>query len=78
MATVTMPLSTSSAAGSSVVPSRNPLPLTANQESQVRELYHKRVRTKCADQVRGTPNTLLFQNLSLCPSELHINLFPIT
>lgn len=35
-------------------PSRNPLPLSASQESQVRELYHKRVRQKCADEVRGT------------------------
>ncbi|KAK3713350.1 hypothetical protein LTR37_008542 [Vermiconidia calcicola] len=33
-------------------PSRNPLPLSASQESQVRELYHKRVRQKCADEVR--------------------------
>lgn len=34
-------------------PSRSPLPLSASQESQVRELYHKRVRNKCADEVRG-------------------------
>ncbi len=33
-------------------PSRTPLPLSASQESQVRELYHKRVRQKCADEVR--------------------------
>ncbi|WPB03979.1 uncharacterized protein RHO25_008623 [Cercospora beticola] len=33
-------------------PSRSPLPLSASQESQVRELYHKRVRQKCADEVR--------------------------
>lgn len=37
-----------------VNPSRSPLPLSASQESQVRELYHKRVRQKCADEVRGT------------------------
>ncbi|KAK4950823.1 hypothetical protein LTR10_010816 [Elasticomyces elasticus] len=37
---------------SSAVPSRNPLPLSASQEAQVKELYHKRVRTKCADEVR--------------------------
>ncbi|KAK6393430.1 hypothetical protein LTR95_019599, partial [Oleoguttula sp. CCFEE 5521] len=34
------------------LPSRNPLPLSASQEGQVRELYYKRVRTKCADEVR--------------------------
>jgi len=38
----------------SPLPSRNPLPLSSSQESQVRELYHKRVRNKCADEVRGT------------------------
>ncbi|KAK5121107.1 hypothetical protein LTR85_005591 [Meristemomyces frigidus] len=36
----------------SPVLSRNPLPLSASQESQVRELYYKRVRNKCADEVR--------------------------
>ncbi|KJX99129.1 hypothetical protein TI39_contig372g00013 [Zymoseptoria brevis] len=33
-------------------PKRSPLPLSASQESQVRELYFKRVRMKCADEVR--------------------------
>ncbi|KAK3049297.1 hypothetical protein LTR09_009475 [Extremus antarcticus] len=33
-------------------PSLTPLPLSASQEHQVRELYHKRVRQKCADEVR--------------------------
>lgn len=32
---------------------RSPLPLSASQEGQVRELYYKRVRQKCADEVRG-------------------------
>ncbi|QIW97091.1 hypothetical protein AMS68_002609 [Peltaster fructicola] len=31
---------------------RSPLPLSASQEGQVRELYYKRVRQKCADEVR--------------------------
>lgn len=35
------------------MPSRNPLPLSASQEAQVRELYYKRVRTICADEIRG-------------------------
>ncbi|EME46018.1 hypothetical protein DOTSEDRAFT_22135 [Dothistroma septosporum NZE10] len=38
--------------GTAPNPSRNPLPLSASQESQVRELYYKRVRQKCADEVR--------------------------
>ncbi|KAF2859361.1 hypothetical protein K470DRAFT_258980 [Piedraia hortae CBS 480.64] len=33
-------------------PSKSPLPLTASQEAQVQEIYHKRVRAKCADEVR--------------------------
>lgn len=32
---------------------RNPVPLSAGQEQQVRDLYHKRVRQKCADEVKG-------------------------
>nr|POE94796.1 hypothetical protein CFP56_78420 [Quercus suber] len=42
-----------------VLTSRNPLPLTSNQESQVRELYYKRVRNKCADEVRAIFHILL-------------------
>ncbi|KAL8813327.1 MAG: hypothetical protein Q9200_000348 [Gallowayella weberi] len=34
------------------IPSRNPLPLSASQEAQVRELYYKRVRGYCADEIR--------------------------
>ena len=41
-------------AGPQVVPSRQPLPLSASQEGQVRDIYYKRVRTKCAEEVRGT------------------------
>jgi COX assembly protein 1 len=37
-------------------PKRSPLPLSSSQESQVRELYFKNVRTKCADEVRGIIN----------------------
>lgn len=35
------------------LPSRNPLPLSATQEGQVREIYYKRVRNLCADEIRG-------------------------
>lgn len=34
---------------------RNPLPLSASQEAEVKDLYHKRVRSYCADEIRGTP-----------------------
>ena len=37
----------------SPLPSRNPLPLSASQEAQVRELYYKNVRDKCGDEIRG-------------------------
>lgn len=39
--------------GAPLNPTRKPIPLSASQESQVRELYYKRVRNKCADEVRG-------------------------
>ncbi|KAK0509249.1 hypothetical protein JMJ35_008620 [Cladonia borealis] len=38
--------------GASPVPSRNPIPLSASQEAAVTELYHKRVRNLCADEIR--------------------------
>lgn len=33
---------------------RSPVPLNAAQEAEVRALYYKRVRAKCADEIRGT------------------------
>jgi len=40
------------------MPSRNPLPLSTAQESQVRELYHKRVRAYCAPEIKGMDSFL--------------------
>ncbi|KAI9705890.1 MAG: hypothetical protein M1836_005296 [Candelina mexicana] len=34
------------------MPSRNPIPLSSSQETQVRDMYYKRVRTICADEIR--------------------------
>ncbi|KAF2233852.1 hypothetical protein EV356DRAFT_503089 [Viridothelium virens] len=42
----------------------NPAPLSSAQEQQVRELYHKRVRTKCADEIRGRYRVLLSPTFS--------------
>ena len=35
------------------MPSRNPLPLSASQEAQVREVFNARVRGMCADEIKG-------------------------
>jgi hypothetical protein len=35
------------------MPSRNPLPLSAAQEAQVRDLYYSRVRGYCASEIKG-------------------------
>ncbi len=35
------------------MPSRNPLPLSASQEAQVREVFNARVRAHCADDIKG-------------------------
>ena len=35
------------------VPSRNPLPLSASQESQVRDIYYARVRKNCTEEIKG-------------------------
>ncbi|ROT39708.1 hypothetical protein SODALDRAFT_331819 [Sodiomyces alkalinus F11] len=35
------------------VPSRNPLPLSASQEAQVRDVFYARVRRSCADEIKA-------------------------
>ncbi|EQL02391.1 Cytochrome c oxidase biogenesis protein [Ophiocordyceps sinensis CO18] len=35
------------------VPSRNPLPLSASQEAQVRDVYYARVRKQCTDEIKA-------------------------
>lgn len=35
------------------VPSRNPLPLSASQEAQVRDIFYQRVRKECAEEIKG-------------------------
>jgi len=35
------------------VPSRNPLPLSASQEAQVRDVFYARVRRHCAEEIKG-------------------------
>lgn len=32
---------------------RNPLPVTARQETQIRELFYRRVRNRCAQEIKG-------------------------
>ena len=44
--------------GSAQLRSRNPLLLNANQEKEVREIYHTRVRDKCRAELQGTPSYL--------------------
>jgi len=35
------------------MPSRNPLPLSASQEAQVRDFFYDRVRSKCQPEIKG-------------------------
>ena len=35
------------------VPSRNPLPLSASQEAQVRDIFYARVRSSCQPEIKG-------------------------
>ena len=60
MAAVMAASNPSSPQSSPVQIPRDPAPLSAAQEQQVRELYHKRVRTKCADEIRGNPTRLFY------------------
>ncbi|KAI1463168.1 uncharacterized protein F4812DRAFT_464021 [Daldinia caldariorum] len=42
------------------MPSRNPLPLSASQEAQVREVFNQRVRNHCADEIKANLATPAF------------------
>ncbi|KAL8900009.1 MAG: hypothetical protein Q9192_001296 [Flavoplaca navasiana] len=44
--------------------SRNPIPLSSSQETQVRELYYKRVRGYCADEIRDFASCALNRTIS--------------
>ncbi|KXJ86238.1 cytochrome c oxidase biogenesis protein Cmc1 like-domain-containing protein [Microdochium bolleyi] len=44
---------TSTPPSGSGMPSRNPLPLSASQEASVREVFNKRVRDQCADEIKA-------------------------
>ncbi|KAI4206494.1 MAG: hypothetical protein LQ348_000945 [Seirophora lacunosa] len=46
------------------LPSRNPIPLSASQEAQVQEVYHKRVRGYCADEIRDFASCALNRTFS--------------
>lgn len=35
------------------MPSRNPLPLSASQEAQVRDIFYQRVRSHCGPEIKG-------------------------
>lgn len=55
--------------------SRTPLPLSASQEQQVRDIYYKKVRTICADEIRGRSIgviTVMKQDLD----SVHIQAYP--
>lgn len=53
---------------------RNPVPLSATQEAEVRQLYYKRVRGHCADEIKGmvsklSPVMILFIGMILIRTE---------
>lgn len=51
------------------MPSRNPLPLSASQEAQVRDIFYDRVRRQCADEIKGK-GSLVFLGCSVYSASL--------
>ncbi|KAF3358945.1 hypothetical protein VdG1_02507 [Verticillium dahliae VDG1] len=47
------------------VPSLNPLPLSASQEAQVRDIYYARVRAACAPEIKAFAECALGRTLSI-------------
>ncbi|KAK3394344.1 hypothetical protein B0H63DRAFT_517477 [Podospora didyma] len=57
------------------MPSRNPLPLSASQESQVRDIFHARVRGHCAEEIKAFAACALGRTFSapfVCRGPLHV------
>ncbi|KAK3906994.1 cytochrome c oxidase biogenesis protein Cmc1 like-domain-containing protein [Staphylotrichum tortipilum] len=46
------------------MPSRNPLPLSASQEAQVRDIFHARVRSKCGPEIKAFADCALGRTFS--------------
>ncbi|KAK7743624.1 hypothetical protein SLS53_004159 [Cytospora paraplurivora] len=47
------------------LPSRNPLPLSASQEAQVREIFHEKVRAQCQPEIKAFAECALGRTLSI-------------
>ncbi|KAK4201786.1 cytochrome c oxidase biogenesis protein Cmc1 like-domain-containing protein [Triangularia verruculosa] len=57
------------------IPSRNPLPLSASQESQVRDVFYARVRAKCGPEIKAFAECAqdrTFSSPFLCRGPLHV------
>ena len=48
---------------------RNPLPLSASQEQEVKQLYYKRVRARCAPEIKGSYLVDWWSQMNLAQSE---------
>lgn len=51
---------------------RNPLPLSAAQEAEVKQLYYKRVRSFCAPEIKGLFPSLLSIPVACPPKSIHM------
>ncbi|KAL7620491.1 hypothetical protein AAE478_009486 [Parahypoxylon ruwenzoriense] len=51
--------------GALPMPSRNPLPLSASQEAQVREVFNERVRKLCAEEIKAFADCARNRTLSI-------------
>ncbi|KAK3330113.1 cytochrome c oxidase biogenesis protein Cmc1 like-domain-containing protein [Apodospora peruviana] len=51
--TTTTTTTTSTEHGRKAIPSRNPLPLSASQEAQVRDIFYARVRSRCQEEIKA-------------------------
>ncbi|GKT64591.1 hypothetical protein ColTof4_06985 [Colletotrichum tofieldiae] len=52
------------------MPSRNPLPLSASQEAQIRDIYYARVRNACAPEIKDCALNRTFTVSFVCRTQL--------
>ncbi|KAI2469780.1 hypothetical protein F4781DRAFT_442314 [Annulohypoxylon bovei var. microspora] len=57
--------STKDSDGGLPMPSRNPLPLSASQEAQVREVFNERVRQLCSEEIKAFADCALNRTVTI-------------
>jgi COX assembly mitochondrial protein 1 len=51
---------------------RNPLPLSAGQEAQVKDIYYRRVRGRCAQEIKGKIPYVVYDQVKISSTTIDL------